>query len=616
MRSFLDRPLAILALVLLGSGLAAAQCTLDQTNPSVTICQPADGANVSSPVHIVAGSHSSSTVDVMQVYVDHNKAYEVKASSIDTNLPMADGTHRVTVQGHNTAGQWFNKTINITVGTTSPPPCTPATDPGVAICEPADGATVASPVHIVATSKSTSSPVTVMQIYVDGGKKYEINAPSIDTSLAMTNGTHRLTVQGVNAANQVFKQTIYITVGSGGGGGGTGLSNIKHIIFYMQENRPFDQYFGRMGTYRANKGNNDAFDALPLNAALPTYSSGQFVSPYHLQTACHENLSPGWNESHYSYHAGAMDYFMKASGSIPSSIDPQGTRAMGYYDWNDLPYYYELAWQYATSDRWFSSVMAPTIPNRMYLFAGTSFGHIRPDSPPAGGWTPKTIFRQLSEAGISWKYYYQDSSVFLADWADWSTQSTKVVNISQYYTDLQNGTLPSVVFLERASQLNLDEHPTQNLQKGAANTKKLIDALMASSAWSSSVFILTFDEGGGFYDHVKPQPAVKPDGIAPMWRSTDIKANFDQTGFRVPLIVVSPWVKAHYVSHVVRDNTAILKLISVRFGLTPLTARVSAQDDMTEMFDFVNPPRLAIPSLPAQPTSLVCDKTKEKAPGF
>src|SRR3954467_6718046 len=274
------------------------------------------------------------------------------------------------------------------------------TDPSVTICQPANGAIVPSPVHIVAGSHS-SSPVTVMQIYVDGVKKYEIRAASIDTSLSMTNGAHRLSVQGVNAANQIFKATVNITVGTGGGGGGTtGLSNIKHIIFYMQENRPFDQYFGRMGQYRRNKGMTDAFDELPLNASLPTYNNGKFVSPFHLTTACIENLSPGWNETHYSVHGGAMDYFMKASGSIPSNIDPQGTRAMGYYDWNDLPYYYELAFQYGTSDRWFSSVMAPTIPNRMYMFAGTSFGHIRPDAKPSGGWTPKTIFRALTEAGV------------------------------------------------------------------------------------------------------------------------------------------------------------------------------------------------------------------------
>ena len=486
------------------------------------------------------------------------------------------------------------------------------TDPSVTICQPADGALVTSPVHVVAGSHSTS-PVTVMQIYVDQLKVYEVKTGTIDTNLTMTNGTHRFTVQGKNQAGAVFKKTIFITVSASSN---PGLSNLKHIIFYMQENRPFDQYFGRMGQYRRDRGVTDSFDDLPLTASLPDYNDGRHVSPYHIPTACHENLSPGWNESHFTYHNGADDYVMKASGSLPSSIDPQGTRAMSYYDWNDLPYYYELAFQYGTSDRWFSSVMAPTVPNRMYLFTGTSFGHIRPDAAPSGGWTQKTIFRALTEAGVSWKYYYQDSSVFLSEFADWTTQQGKVVNISNYYTDLQNGTLPSVVFIERPSQLGLDEHPTKNIQKGAANTKTIMDALMASSAWSSSAFILTYDEAGGFYDHVDPQPATPPDGIAPMWRTTDIKANFDQTGFRVPLIVVSPWAKQHFVSHVVRDNTAILKLIETRFGVPALTARDAAQDDMTEFFDFVNPPHLTIPALPAQPTNLPCSYSMEKAPGF
>jgi len=484
------------------------------------------------------------------------------------------------------------------------------TDPSVTICQPASGAIVTSPVRIVAGSKS-SFAVTVMQVYIDGQKKFEVKAPTLDATLSMANGTRRLTVQGMDSGGRVFKKTIFITVSGQSGGG---LENIKHIIFYMQENRPFDQYFGRMGQYRRNKGNFEPFEELPLNRAIPD-TAGDMILPYKFRTACHENLSPGWNESWYSWRNGANDFFLKASGSVPSTIDPHGTRGMGYYDWNDLPYYYELAWQYATSDRWFSSMMGPTIPNRMYLFAGTSFGHIRPDSPPAGGWTPKTIFRKLTEAGVSWKYYYQDSSVFLAAWADWNTEQGKVVTISQYYTDLQNGTLPSVVFLERASRLALDEHPGANMQKGAANTKKLIDALMNSSAWGSSVFILTFDEAGGFYDHVSPPPAVKPDGIAPLWRSTDIKGDFDRYGFRVPFILVSPWAKPNFVSHVVRDQTAILRLIERRFGLTAMTARDAAQDDMTEFFDFVNPPRLAIPPLPAQPLNLPCDKTLEKAPG-
>jgi phospholipase C len=441
-----------------------------------------------------------------------------------------------------------------------------------------------------------------------------VKASTIDTNLSMTAGAHRVTVQAMNSAGQVFNKTVNITVTTGTT---TGLDNLKHIIFYVQENRPMDQYFGRFGAYRQSHGFTDPFDSLPLSASLPDYSGTANVSPFHFQTVCIENLSPGWNESHYDYDGGAMDRFMKTSHSVPSTIDPQGTRAMGYYDQTELNYYYALALAYATSDRWFSAVLAPTIPNRMYLFAATSFGHIRPDSAPSGGWTQPTIFRSLQNAGITWKYYYQDNSVFLAQWSDWSTLQSHVVNISNYYTDLTNGTLPQVVFIERASQTGLDEHPGGvSLEKGAANTKKIIDALMHSSAWGSSAFILAFDEGGGFYDHVKPQPAVLPDNIAPMLRSTDIKATFNQTGFRVPVVVISPWVKQHFVSHVVRDNTAILKLIETRFGLTALTARDAAQDDMEEFFDFVNPPRLTLPSLPAQNTSSTCSTSKEKAPGF
>ena len=137
---------------------------------------------------------------------------------------------------------------------------------------------------------------------------------------------------------------------------------------------------------------------------------------------------------------------------------------------------------------------------------------------------------------FSWRYYYQDNSVYLAEWGTWARDSGKVRNISNYYTDIQNeATLPKVIFIERASDLELDEHPTKNVQLGSKNTKKIIDALMASNSWGSSAFILTFDEGGGLYDHVVPPAVVKPDGIAPILKSTDRVAEFNQMGFRVPL---------------------------------------------------------------------------------
>ena len=123
---------------------------------------------------------------------------------------------------------------------------------------------------------------------------------------------------------------------------------------------------------------------------------------------------------------------------------------------------------------------------------------------------------------------------------------------------------------------------------------------MNSSAWQSSAFIWTFDEAGGLYDHVPPVPMPKPDAIAPILKAGDTNDSFDKSGLRIPLIVVSPWVKKNYVSHTPRDFTAILKLIQERFDLPPLTARDAAQASMQEFFDFTTPAWLTPPPLPEQ----------------
>ena len=508
-------------------------------------------------------------------------------------------------------------------------PLNPAS-PSVTICTPSNGETgLTSPVHVNAGTTDTGRTIKYIQVFVDGSSvpPATLNQTWIDRQISMTDGTHRLTVQATDNANTIFKSTVNITVG-GAPPPPNDLSNLKHIIFMAQENRSFDTYLGRLGQYRVNKGQSSNVNGIPLTWLANT-TSGRTVSPFHLTTVCTENLTPAWNESHSDVDNGLMDRFpITNSRSIPSSIDPQGTRAMGYYDWTDLPYYYELAYQFGTSDNFFSGLLSNTIPNRMYLFTATSFGHIRSDAPPSGStWSQPTIFDKLTQAGISWRYYFQDNSIFLAQFSTWNRDSGKVRNIGHpanstgpatgYYLDIQNSsTFPSVIFIERASQTGLDEHPTKNVQKGSAAVKQIIDALMASQSWGSSAFILTFDEGGGAFDHVPPIALPKPDGIPPMLKSTDIVADFDHSGFRIPLWVVSPWSKPNYVSHTGGDFTSILKLIEVRFGLTSLTARDGAASDMTEFFDFSAPHFATPPALPAQPTTGVCDKTKEKAPNF
>jgi phospholipase C len=185
---------------------------------------------------------------------------------------------------------------------------------------------------------------------------------------------------------------------------------------------------------------------------------------------------------------------------------------------------------------------------------------------------------------------------------------------------VQNGTLPQVSMIEPASSAGLDEHGSDsdlfpiNIQLGANYVSSLINPLMTSVSWKDSAFILTFDEFGGLYDHVAPQRTVSPDNVQPKdflpgdicTHTTGPNCHFTYTGYRLPLMVVSPYAKKHYVSHTVMDFTAILKLVETRFNLTPLTKRDAGQKIMTEFFNFNLPPWMTPPTPPAQNLSGAC----------
>jgi phospholipase C len=465
----------------------------------------------------------------------------------------------------------------------------------------------------------------------------------------------------------------------------TGVANLSHIVFLAQENRSFDQYFGALREYWAQNGYADqSFDGLPQfnpttgqaplvgpapsvpgcdpNSPPPSdcaFDTNNPVASYHLQTECTENTSPSWNESHVNWDYGdqlglypaALNGFVYAAAHDarnyqPPFTDTNGIRAMGYYDGGDLNYYYFMASNFATSDRWFHPVMTRTNPNREFLIAATSQGRVYPNgtnSQDSSVLTATTIFEELQNAGVSWKIYVDpagsscsgppfDSACLLTlsyvqNFAFGQTIPSKypqnIAPMSQYFTDLQNGTLPQVAQIEAATDAGFDEHPSNsdavptNIQTGANYVSTLINGLMQSSSWKDSVFILTYDEYGGLYDHVPPQSTVSPDGIKPVdLNSGDVCSNatgpicdFIYTGYRVPLIVVSPFTKKNYVSHTVTDYTAILKLIETRFNVPALTKRDAAQIDMTEFFDFSNPPWLTPPNPPAQNTSGACYMT-------
>jgi phospholipase C len=490
------------------------------------------------------------------------------------------------------------------------------------------------------------------------------------------------------------------------------LNNINHIIFIAQENRSFDNYFGAMREYWAQKGIPDqAFEGLPqfnppANPALAPTNPGcdpafpdppttntfcqidansPAVQSFHAQSLCVENPSPSWGEAHRSWNvhdpmsptpmldgfvdAGANDarQHTDSTGALAPFFDTNGVRVMGYYDGTDLNYYYALATAFATSDKWFAPVMTRTPPNREYMIAGTSHGYVYQrgtNSADTALIPSKTIFEALQNAGISWKIYVNgggatacaDTDIqcllarsYIHDFVFGDTIKNNIgeytnnpmhsiAPISEFYTDAVNGTLPQVAQIEPASDLGKDEHPEDNdpapgqpacctIQAGADYVSTLINAVMCGQnnsrpsgsctpgkSWQDSVFVLTFDEPGGFYDHVAPQPTVNPDGIQPV----DLQPNdpcfgattpgtvcdFSYTGYRVPLVVVSPYSKKNFVSHDVRDLTAIIKLIETRFGIPNLTKRDKAQIGMDDVasgfFDFNTAPWRTPPVLPPQ----------------
>lgn len=603
--------IAALALVLMTAAPALSQspCVPGPTNPSVTVCLPKTHQYVSTPVHVQASTTDTNEIVAVQVYVDNALVYQVDAATLDAWIPLAIGSHLVTVQAWDSTGATFKTNV---YGVNQTPPC--ALNPSnltITICSPGDGAVVSSPVHISAGT-TDSTPVTSITVSENGKLLYKTNLQNLDGYLrTLSPGAHRLTFRALDQNKASFSSALSITVTDN-----SGLSNIHHIFYMLQENRSFDNYFGMLGTYRVSKGLPNEVDGVPLNTVLYT-RDGQPVSPYHYQTVCTDDLSPFWNQQHQQIDGGKMDGFVSSVDPNGSKIDPNGTRAMGYYDWTDIPYYYELATQFATSDRFFASVESNTISNRMYLFAATSFGHIRPDTPPPDGWPQTTLFDNLDAAGVSWRYYYQDNGSYLPQWETYLRDADKMFPISQYYTDIQNeSTLPSVLFIERAGPSGLDEHPGTNIQEGAADVAGILNALLASSSWSSSAFILSYDEHGGLYDHVIPPRMTPPDSIKPMLLSGDRWGDFGHAGIRLPITVVSPWVKPNFVSHTFREITSILRFIEVTFNVPPLTARDANADDMIEFFDFSNPYWLTPPPLPVQPTNGTCDISKEKAPGY
>ena len=359
---------------------------------------------------------------------------------------------------------------------------------------------------------------------------------------------------------------------------------IDHIILVMQENRSFDHYFGTM----------PGVDGIPAGASNPD-SSGAPIEPFLTDQLCLDDVSHSWNASHRQYGGGLNDGFVLTN-------EPNGERALGYLDGADLPFYWSLYGTFAMSDHHFCSMLGPTWVNRYYFLGGTSWGLVHNEPPdPARLIEPYLIFQLLEEAGIDWRIYHSDVAFLFGALSRFGARRLRQLDpLERFFTDLEAGTLPPVSYVDPsffAGVDQTDEHPPANVQMGQAFIARLVEAVMASPLWERTALILTYDEHGGFYDHVPPPEACRPGDYPPQLEATDLPGDFDRLGFRVPLVVVSPFARAGHVSDRVTDHASVLRFIETRFGLPALTGRDANAWPLLDMFDFDAPPFLVPPTL-------------------
>jgi phospholipase C len=403
---------------------------------------------------------------------------------------------------------------------------------------------------------------------------------------------------------------------------------IDHIVLMMQENRSFDAYFSKLTVpgqtieAASDTATNPDAQGNPVSRFHWSASTAGNGHPDGLDYYCFGDTEHGWDGTHAEYDDGKIDGFVTANAPGNAAAG-SGARAMGYYDEDDIPFYYSLARAFAISDHHFCSLLGPTWPNRMFFMAGTSFGLTNnvfpPETDPQGNPYPN-IFLELAAAHVSWKVYYvalPSPTIFPAILNDFGGKyASNFAPLTQFALDAQAGHLPDVALVEGADSGQgdaIDEHPPQDMQVGEAFVESIVRALLASPQWSRSAMFITYDEHGGQYDHVAPPTACKPDALPTQLTSQDhLLADFDRFGFRTPLFVISPFARRHFVSHVPVDHTSITRFIEARFNLPAMTARDANAWPLYDMFDFEHPDT-SVPDLassivePAQRTQCLAD---------
>jgi phospholipase C len=383
--------------------------------------------------------------------------------------------------------------------------------------------------------------------------------------------------------------------------GGSDLGAIEHVVFLMQENRSFDHYFG---TYPGVRG----FDDHPQQSLGPFAQdwpggAAPTLLPFHLDTAttnaeCTNDLSHAWDAQHRCWDNGLMDRFV-ATHVDPAVDGPvNGVLTMGYYTRSDLAFYYGLADAFTICDAYHCSVLGPTDPNRLYAMSGTIDplgSHGGPVVENLGKqftlhWT--TMPEVLEAAGVSWKAYnppgskYQPTDQYallltdniLLSFARYQEPSSILYKKAfsslfpaDFAHDVTTDALPQVSWLMPPN--GYDEHPPAPPAQGMAYTHQVLDILVSNpKVWSKTVLFVMYDENDGFFDHVPPPtpPSGTPDeylSVDPLPAAAASVAGPIGLGFRVPMLVVSPFSTGGYVCSDTFDHTSQLRFLERRFGV-------------------------------------------------
>ena len=352
---------------------------------------------------------------------------------------------------------------------------------------------------------------------------------------------------------------------------------VEVLVFIMLENRSFDHWFG------ARKLLEDAPEDGLDDTLSNVNASGETVTPFPTEEPCLNDPPHGWSSSHDQWNQGACDGFCT---EYAQSSGTDGSGIMGYQTRETVPISWALADAYTTCDRYFCAVMGPTWPNRLYAHGASSQGMTNNSLPGEGElYTLQTIWKTAEANGIDWRYYYGDLP-FMAI-LDGHYNTTNCGLIDQFFTDAKNGKLPPVVQIEPAFSYN-DNHPPKHPALGELFLAQVYEALAASPQWEKMLIIVTYDEHGGFYDHVSP-PTTDDDYAA---------EGFDQRGFRVPCVLMGPWVKQG-VDSTVYDHASWLRTFCDLHGIEPWNKRIAAASGFKSALDFdrmvQNNPRPPVP---------------------